>query len=66
MTDAFPVDEKGSYKAFGVPGIMSALRDAMNGDPEGTLQHLFDASHEYTGGSGRHDDTSAVLLQRDE
>jgi serine phosphatase RsbU (regulator of sigma subunit)/CheY-like chemotaxis protein len=65
LTDAFPIDQKGKFQPFGVQGIMNALKATTLGDPEQSLQQLFDASHSYTGGSGRHDDTSAVLLQRD-
>ena len=52
------------HHEFGEPGLcrtMQAARDAALPD---ALQQLFDASLQFTGGQGRHDDTSVVLLER--
>jgi serine phosphatase RsbU (regulator of sigma subunit) len=54
-----------SDAAFGVQGIVEALQASRDRPLEEALNHLFDASHQFTGGAGRHDDTSVLLLQRD-
>ncbi len=54
------VDQTG----YGIEGVVKTLtrcRPATLGD---ALQSLFHDSHQFTGGTGRHDDTSVVLLQR--
>jgi serine phosphatase RsbU (regulator of sigma subunit) len=51
--------------AFGVRGITAALQACRDRSLEETLKYLFDASQEFTGGHGRHDDTSVLMLQRD-
>ena len=64
LTDAFPID--GSARdAFGVAGITGTLR-ACAGRPLGdAVEQLFRASQEFAGSSGRHDDTSVVLVEHD-
>src|SRR5262249_22042552 len=64
LTDALSEEGK-SHTAFGVRGIGDALRAARDRPLDEALDHLFDASHAYTGGQGRHDDTSVLLLERD-
>ena len=66
LTDAFPQQQAAGtgHKAFGVEGLSRALRESPNGSVDEALDHLFKASHDFTGGSGRHDDTSVVLLER--
>src|SRR5204863_413226 len=49
---------------FGVKGIIEALKSCRERSLEETLECLFESSHRYTGGAGRHDDTSALLLER--
>ena len=56
--------EGSALAAFGVAGITKALQDSQGLDLPGALDHLFQASHAYTGGLGRHDDTSVLLLER--
>lgn len=63
LTDALKENGKGS-EAFGVAGIHDILQDCRTLPLDATLQRLFDASSSFTGGSGRHDDTSVVLLER--
>jgi len=63
LPEAFPVEAEG-FNAFGVDGMAAALRASRGSDPEGALEYLFRESNKFTGGSGRHDDTSAVLLDR--
>jgi serine phosphatase RsbU (regulator of sigma subunit) len=63
LTDAFP-QGKESYSPFGVRGIHEALRASRAASTEEALNSLFRASDTYTGGTGRHDDTSAVVMER--
>lgn len=63
LAEAFPSHE--DYIEFGIEGIKKVLLKNANHGLEATLQALFDASHDFTKGSGRHDDTSVVLLGRD-
>ena len=63
LTDAFPI-EGSARNAFGIGGIRSAM-DASRARPvDEALQHLMEASHQFTAGSGRHDDTTVVLVER--
>jgi serine phosphatase RsbU (regulator of sigma subunit) len=62
LAEAFPSHE--DYIEFGVEGIKKVLLENAGNDLESTLQALFDASHEFTKGTGRHDDTSVVLMER--
>jgi sigma-B regulation protein RsbU (phosphoserine phosphatase) len=65
LQEAFPEHKPVKIGEFGVDGIVNTLR-ARTGEPvREALQALFDDSEAYTEGSGRHDDTSAVLLERD-
>src|SRR5262249_963685 len=63
LTDAFPQGQSG-FRAFGVPGLREALRASRDVPLDQALEQLFQASNQFTGGSGRHDDTSVVLLGR--
>lgn len=65
LTDAFPQGQV-NFSAFGVKGIEGVLRDRREESPDETLAGLFKASETFTGGSGRHDDTSAVIMDRRE
>jgi serine phosphatase RsbU (regulator of sigma subunit) len=64
LTDALAPGETAGGAAFGVPGIIEALRSCRDRPLEEALEHLFEASSRYTGGVGRHDDTSVLLLER--
>lgn len=63
LPDAFPAGG-GELVAFGVRGLTEALQAARGRDLEQALAELFRAANEFTGGAGRHDDSSAVLLER--
>lgn len=63
LTDAFPQDQ-GSHQAFGIQGLSEAMKASRDADIDGALDKLFRASNEFTRGTGRHDDTSVVLLER--
>lgn len=65
LTDALAPGEGEGGSAYGVKGITEALIACRDRDLDGTLECLFAESHAYTGGHGRHDDTSVLLLQRD-
>lgn len=62
LVEAFP--EGRQDQLFGVEGVGSTMmrKSAQSGDE--TLDALFDDSAAFTAGAGRHDDTSALLLQR--
>jgi serine phosphatase RsbU (regulator of sigma subunit) len=65
LTDALPPQSDASAGlTFGTQGLMNALRECSHLNLEQTLSHLFQKSHEYTRGLGRHDDTSVLLLER--
>ena len=54
----------GGAGAFGVRGIGETLRACRRRSLGATLKRLFRASQRFTGGEGRHDDTSVVLVER--
>jgi serine phosphatase RsbU (regulator of sigma subunit) len=63
LTDA--ICGKGEEHAiFGLQGIRDTLRAGRDRSLDEVLDQLFAASHSYTGGDGRHDDTSVLLLER--
>lgn len=65
LTDALPPQgTPNSDIAFGTQGIMKTLRECRDMNLEQTLNQLFADTAKFTGGSGRHDDTSVVLLER--
>jgi len=51
---------------FGVDGICRTLRGCQDQSLEETMEALFRASGEFTEGEGRHDDTSVVLVERED
>jgi serine phosphatase RsbU (regulator of sigma subunit) len=65
LTDALPPQGgPNSEQGFGVHGLAKTLQACNNLTLEETLSQLFSTTSEYTGGYGRHDDTSVVLLER--
>jgi serine phosphatase RsbU (regulator of sigma subunit) len=64
LTDALAPGETAGGMAFGVRGIIEALQTCRERKLEEALEYLFQASHTFTGGQGRHDDTSVLLLER--
>jgi serine phosphatase RsbU (regulator of sigma subunit) len=65
LADAFPVERDGC-PIFGVRGITQTLQACRSHNLEHTLDQLFQASHGCTGGQGRHDGTSVLLVERQE
>lgn len=63
LTDAFPAGGD-MYDQFGEKGIIKCLQSAAHLSLDEALDKLFVDSQAFTQGSGRHDDTSAVLVER--
>ncbi len=63
LTDAFPTSGD-VYDQFGEKGIVKCLQSAAEMNLDSALDKLFVDSQAFTQGSGRHDDTSAVLVER--
>lgn len=63
LAEAFP-GQKETFGEFGIPGIMQSLQASRSDNLEVALENLFHDSNAFTDGSGRHDDTSVVLLGR--
>jgi hypothetical protein len=61
LAEAFPATE--SHVEFGVNGIKETMIQNGKIDVSAALDALFIASNEFTQGSGRHDDTSALMLE---
>lgn len=64
LQEAFPEHKPTKTGEFGVDGIVNTLQARHQAPVNTALQALFDDSEAYTEGSGRHDDTSVVLLER--
>lgn len=64
LQEAFPEHKPVKQGEFGVDGIKRTLIAQREVPVRESLQSLFDDSEAYTEGSGRHDDTSAVMLER--
>jgi sigma-B regulation protein RsbU (phosphoserine phosphatase) len=65
LTDALAPGEGIGGRMFGVEGIAQSLQQCRKKSLNDTMEHLFAMSHQFTGGQGRHDDTSVLLLERD-
>jgi len=65
LTEAFPAGGD-MYDQFGEKGIIKTLQASrdLDLDLDATLDRLFTDSSDFTQGSGRHDDTSVVLVER--
>ena len=64
LQEAFPEHKATKTGEYGVDGITQTLQQRQQSTVKEALQALFDESEAYTEGSGRHDDTSVVLLER--
>lgn len=64
LQEAFPEHKEVKTGEFGVDGITRTMLARRAGTIDESLQALFDDSEAYTEGSGRHDDTSVVMLER--
>jgi sigma-B regulation protein RsbU (phosphoserine phosphatase) len=63
LTDAFS-PKSVPHKLFGVEGIAHTLKACRDLPEDQALDQLFKRSRDFTEGSGRHDDTSVVLVER--
>ena len=64
LEEAFPEGKKDAHKQFGFDGIMQTMGRCAEQSLEVVMEALFFDSNAFTEGSGRHDDTSVVLLER--
>lgn len=64
LEEAFPEGDSERHDQFGVEGIKRTMQATRDQPLEKALQALFDTTHEFTRGAGRHDDTSVVMLER--
>lgn len=64
LQEAFPEHKPVKTGEFGVEGITKTLASTQKASLSDSLQALFENSEAYTEGSGRHDDTSVVMLER--
>jgi len=62
LVEAFPKGEQSHQ--YGIEGVMKTMARTGHLSVDATLQSLLDDSHAFTQDAGRHDDTSAVLLER--
>ena len=65
LSEAFSSnDPEQKVQQFGEAGITQTLRDSVEVPVSVVMKRLFQSSHDFTHGEGRHDDTSVVLLER--
>jgi sigma-B regulation protein RsbU (phosphoserine phosphatase) len=64
LDEAFPAEGDEMHDQFGIKGITKCLQEARDLPLDQALEKLFHDSNAATKGSGRHDDTSVVLLER--
>jgi serine phosphatase RsbU (regulator of sigma subunit)/CheY-like chemotaxis protein len=67
LIEAHPEErgEETCFREFGIEGVNETLRRTAGLKLTESLKALFDDSFAFTGGAGRHDDTSVVLLERE-
>jgi serine phosphatase RsbU (regulator of sigma subunit) len=63
LIEAFP-ESAGRHEEFGVKGVLETMKNSLDKPIDLALRALFDDSNTFTRGSGRHDDTSAILIER--
>lgn len=64
LDEAFPAEGDEMHDQFGIEGIIETLKASRDKSLSDALDQLFEDSNAATLGSGRHDDTSVVLLER--
>ena len=65
LEEAFPPSGDALKDQFGVQGIIQAMQESGNLPLTDALQHIFQCSSDITEGTGRHDDTSVMLIERE-
>lgn len=63
LIEAFPGNSRGDHAEFGISGLMKTMQDTRTQPVEECLARLFADSFAFTKGSGRHDDTSLLILE---
>ncbi|MEZ6122973.1 MAG: fused response regulator/phosphatase [Planctomycetaceae bacterium] len=63
LIEAFPGNERGVHAEFGMDGLKQTMRDTRNRPVQECLDRLFSDSYAFTKGSGRHDDTSVLIVE---
>ncbi len=64
LEEAFPEGKSGVHQQFGIDGISDTMKKTQTLSLDEALNALFHDSNAFTQGSGRHDDTSVVFLER--
>ena len=63
LIEAFPGNERGVHEEYGMAGLYKTMRETRDQPLDVCLHRLFADSFAFTKGSGRHDDTSVLLLE---
>lgn len=63
LEEAYPDTPNAEYQEFGFAGIIKTMQESNELGVEQALAELFARSDAFTRGSGRHDDTSSILLE---
>jgi phosphoserine phosphatase RsbU/P len=63
LIEAFPGNSRGEHAEFGMSGLRSTMRSTRQKPLQECLDRLFADSYSFTQGSGRHDDTSVLILE---
>ena len=63
LIEAFPGNSRGEHAEFGINGLEQTMRDTREKPASECLNRLFSDSYAFTKGSGRHDDTSVLILE---
>ncbi|MBT6722380.1 MAG: serine/threonine-protein phosphatase [Planctomycetaceae bacterium] len=64
LEEAFPPSGDALVDQFGVEGIIGAMRDSKDLSLPKALDLIFQRSSDITEGTGRHDDTSVMMIER--
>ncbi|MDB4864524.1 serine/threonine-protein phosphatase [Pirellulaceae bacterium] len=64
LEEAFPPSGDALVDQFGVEGIIGAMRDSKDLSLSEALDLIFQRSSDITEGTGRHDDTSVMMIER--
>ncbi len=64
LEEAFPPSGDALLDQFGVKGIIEAMQESGNLPLADALGHIFQRSSDITEGTGRHDDTSVMMIER--
>lgn len=63
LIEAFPGNSRENHEEFGMKGLEKTMRDTAEKPVQECLERLFSDSFAFTQGSGRHDDTSCLILE---